>query len=302
MACAVGGIGIWSMHMVGMASMMLMYEDGTEIPMTFKVDVTILSLFAVIICCFVGMKIASQDKMFAKRKSEIAEEFIQDAKFMTMSQIRGIDPKQIFIIMTTQSLGRLLLGGLIASVGICIMHYVGVMGMEFGGEIVYDVGILTASCLIAVVAAIAAFWILFRLLSIYPRMESLRVVSSLVFTIAKCGMHYTGMAAARFYIPAGHPPPSDPSATLLSQQEIMSGALVATFIVSWSIIMLIFSDLRQSNNLLNHQVMIAERAIYDAKHDKSVVMLNYSISKYAFVKPAEIYAPRGKSVKPDESA
>lgn len=302
MACAVGGVGIWSMHMVGMASMMLMYDDGTEVDMTFKVDLTLISLFAVIVCCFVGMKIASQDKMFAKRKSEIAEEFIHDAKFMSMSEIRGIDPKQIFVIMTTRSLSKLIAGGLIAATGICIMHYVGVMGMEFGGEIVYDAGILTASCVIALVAAIAAFWILFRLLSIYPRMESLRVVSSLIFTIAKCGMHYTGMAAAKFYIPSGHPAPTEPSATHLSQQEILNGALIATFLVSWFIIMLIFSDLRQSNNLLNHQVMIAERTIYDAKHDKSVVMINYSISRYAFVKPAEIYAPRVKVTKADEIA
>lgn len=42
------------------------------------------------------------------------------------------------------------------------------------------------------IAATAAYWILFRLLALYPRMEALRFVSACVAALAVNGMHYTG--------------------------------------------------------------------------------------------------------------
>ncbi len=64
--------------------------------------------------------------------------------------------------------------------------------MSFDGHIVWDEGIIAASILIALVASTAAFWILFRLLSLYPHMEVLRLASAFIMALAVCGMHYTG--------------------------------------------------------------------------------------------------------------
>ena len=65
--------------------------------------------------------------------------------------------------------------------------------IDFPGT--YNYGIVAASVLIALIACTAAFWILYRLLSLYPHMETLRIASAVVMTIAVCGMHYTGMIA-----------------------------------------------------------------------------------------------------------
>lgn len=79
---------------------------------------------------------------------------------------------------------------------------VGMKAMVLDGVIEWDVGIIIASILIAIVAATAAFWILFRLLAMFPYYEFLRVASALIAAIAVNGMHYTGMASATFkYIP-----------------------------------------------------------------------------------------------------
>ncbi len=64
--------------------------------------------------------------------------------------------------------------------------------MAFPGDIAWDSGIIASSIVIALVASTAAFWILFRLLSLYPQKEVLRLGSAAIMTIAVCGMHYVG--------------------------------------------------------------------------------------------------------------
>jgi NO-binding membrane sensor protein with MHYT domain len=56
----------------------------------------------------------------------------------------------------------------------------------------WDWGIVAASVLIAVVAATAAFWILFAALPLRPDLEILRVLAAVIAAVAVCGMHYTG--------------------------------------------------------------------------------------------------------------
>ena len=93
MACAVGGIGIWAMHLVSMVAMKL-YLNGKEVHMEFHLGLTLLSLFAVVICCIIGMYIASEDILFAKSKSKIIEEAIKKVsadKLKTMGKMTNFD-------------------------------------------------------------------------------------------------------------------------------------------------------------------------------------------------------------------
>lgn len=59
-------------------------------------------------------------------------------------------------------------------------------------EMVSNPSHITGSVIIAIVNAIFAYWILFRLLALYPKREILRVLSAVVIAIGVCGMHYTG--------------------------------------------------------------------------------------------------------------
>ncbi|MCD9023589.1 EAL domain-containing protein [Cohnella silvisoli] len=95
-------------------------------------------------------------------------------------------------------LKRLIVGGFLMSVGISAMHYIGMTSMRVG--IYYVPGLFILSVVIAFVASIAALW-----LSYYFRMEhswkgvGYKLGSGLVMGAAIVGMHYTGMAAARFH-------------------------------------------------------------------------------------------------------
>jgi NO-binding membrane sensor protein with MHYT domain len=72
------------------------------------------------------------------------------------------------------------------------MHFLGMWGMSFEGVIVWDKGIIAASVLIALLASTLAQWTLFRLLSLYPKMETLRLGSAFVMAVALWGMHCVG--------------------------------------------------------------------------------------------------------------
>ncbi len=204
MACCLGGVAIWSMHFVGMSSMSLKKPDGSDVAIQFAVIPTLISLFVVVLLASAGLYVSSFDDMFAKTKHEIVELSMSQLKAskqkMTAQQIRKISNRQMIMIITSHSLYKLLLGGLFAGTGVSVMHYLGMWAIAIPEvTVVWDIGIIAVSILIALIASTAAFWILFRLLSLFPKYESLRVASALVMTIAVCGMHYTGMAAATFH-------------------------------------------------------------------------------------------------------
>jgi diguanylate cyclase (GGDEF)-like protein len=93
---------------------------------------------------------------------------------------------------------QLAFGALIMGAGISSMHYTGMAAMRMTPGIDYDPTLFGASLLIAVVASGAALWIAFNLRRNTPYVRLARGGAAVVMGIAIVGMHYTGMAAARF--------------------------------------------------------------------------------------------------------
>jgi PAS domain S-box-containing protein len=93
----------------------------------------------------------------------------------------------------------LLGGGVAVGAGIGIMHYAGMAGMRMGMELHYDAGMFALSIVVAVVLATLALWVRFGLSSLARLKEWQRLLlAGIVMGCAIAGMHYTGMAAARF--------------------------------------------------------------------------------------------------------
>ena len=132
---------------------------------------------------------------------------MSDARNMTIEEIRRIKNVRIFILSTLfKGLQRLVLCGITTAAGVCVMHYVGMEAMVFDGKIEWNQGIVAASVLIAIVAASAAMWILYRLLSFFPKMEILRFLCSVIAAIAVNGIyiiilfHLIGIALIYYFI------------------------------------------------------------------------------------------------------
>ncbi|HEY8708545.1 MAG TPA: MHYT domain-containing protein, partial [Burkholderiaceae bacterium] len=95
---------------------------------------------------------------------------------------------------------RTLAGGALAmGVGICAMHYVGMVALDMVPGIVWNPLLVAASALIAVGASAVALLIFFWLPKASARLGlRYQAIAALLMGVAICGMHYTGMAAASF--------------------------------------------------------------------------------------------------------
>jgi len=93
---------------------------------------------------------------------------------------------------------RLIAGALLMGPAIAGMHYTGMAAMRMSPAILYVPWIFCLSIAIAIVASGAALWIAFHLRQQSFRVRLYRAGAAVVMGVAIVGMHYTGMAAARF--------------------------------------------------------------------------------------------------------
>jgi NO-binding membrane sensor protein with MHYT domain len=97
---------------------------------------------------------------------------------------------------------RLVGAGVLSGLGVAGMHYMGMSAIRFQGELSYDTPLVLLSCVIAVVAATAAFWF-----TLVVKTTVARVAAGLVMGAAVTGMHFTGMAAVNVEPDAKIAPP-----------------------------------------------------------------------------------------------
>lgn len=99
------------------------------------------------------------------------------------------------------TLPRLALGALAMGAGICAMHYTGMAALDMAPGIQWAPALVAASVGIAVVASAAALLIFFWLRRLSGNAARWwQLLAALVMGAAISGMHYTGMAAARFAV------------------------------------------------------------------------------------------------------
>src|SRR4051812_8662574 len=103
------------------------------------------------------------------------------------------------------SVPRLLIGGVIMGLGICTMHYTGMIAMRLDAMIVYRPGWFALSIVNAIVCSTIALWLVSFLGKAAQRERTrYNVMAALMMGIAICGMHYTAMYAT-VCLPVGSP-------------------------------------------------------------------------------------------------
>lgn len=133
----------------------------------------------------------------------------------------------IYILSKSQSsLLVLFVAGCITGAGVAAMHYSGMAAMVMAADIIYDPVLLTASVVIAVVAATAALWLAFNL---DGNMQMF--AASVVMGVAVCGMHYTGMAAMTMV----------PNTETIAIDSTVAPLTLGLFIFCFSMLLLVLS-------------------------------------------------------------
>lgn len=95
-------------------------------------------------------------------------------------------------------LRRLFPGALILGTGIVAMHYTGMAALQVEPAIVWNMGWVALSVIIAMLASLAALWLTFRLRRDAAQVALMRAGAAVLMGLAIAGMHYTGMMAAQF--------------------------------------------------------------------------------------------------------
>jgi NO-binding membrane sensor protein with MHYT domain len=162
---------------------------------------------------------------------------------------------------------QVLLGGLFSSLGVLMMHYLG-MHSTFINYTVrsYNAGLVTLSVLLAVVACCLAMWLAFNLDNLW-----LHFISAIFAGILICGVHYSGMMAATYsYIP------TENTATIgnitLSNYEVTLVIALLT-LTSCFILLLISSYARKQRELLTraNQQLERELSLIESKNQLSKI-------------------------------
>ena len=147
----------------------------------------------------------------------------------------------------------LLTGGLLVGAGIGTMHYTGMAAMRLSLTLRYDPLMFGLSILVAVALATLALWVRFGLRSWRRHLSEpmLVLISAIVMGCAIAGMHYTGMAAARFI---GVPAPGQahgPNGTFLALATSLVTVSFTVIVVAangWLRARALFRQLSQSEN------------------------------------------------------
>ncbi len=151
-ACSMG-VGIWSMHFLGMLAFSL------SMPMGYDPTITFLSLLIAICSSAFALWIVCRERL---------------------------------------PWSRLGVGAVIMGLGVAAMHYTGMAAMRMEPGIRYVPSLFVLSIVIAITASGAALWMTFRLRQRADVTKRLRAGAAVLMGGAIAGMHYTGMAAARF--------------------------------------------------------------------------------------------------------
>lgn len=142
---ALGGVGVWSMHFVGILAL------RADLSIGYAMTETLVSLIAAVVATSLAL----------------------------------------YFVARNNTMTRVVTAGTVLGIGICVMHYLGMYGMRFGGYFRWSFDVVGLSVLIAITAAIAALWLAFN-----TNNWLARGAAALVMGVAVCVMHYTGIAAA----------------------------------------------------------------------------------------------------------
>lgn len=153
-----GGIAIFSMHFVGNQAVVL--GDGADIlQVSYGAGLTALSFFLPVSVIFMAF-----------------------AAVGTNDEINLI---------------RLIMGGTLAGLGVCGMHYLGQASIT-NYDCSYEIGYVIASAIIAIVAAISALGIFFLFRSTWTAAWWKRSICAIVLAGAVSGMHWVAYCGTEY--------------------------------------------------------------------------------------------------------
>jgi len=221
------GSGVWAMHFIGMLAFNLCT------PVSYDPSITLLSMLPSVAASTVALSLLSRQRI---------------------------------------GLRSLLVGGVLVGAGIGAMHYTGMAAMRSALQLRYDPWMFALSIVVAVALATLALWVRFGLQGLRSLRSRLGeggtvAVAGLIMGCAISGMHYTGMAAARF---VGRVP-LDPASGIANAGFL---ALAVTLTTALLTALVVFANGMLRYRALFHHVSDLEQALRSSEEQMRSLIAN----------------------------
>ncbi|BBT17438.1 hypothetical protein WP8S17C03_34870 [Metapseudomonas otitidis] len=186
---------------------------------------------------------------------------------------------------------QFVMGGVLVGAGIGAMHYSGMAAMQLAPLLRYDPLMFGLSILVAVVLAIIALWVRFGLRG---RVSGVRAIllSGTVMGLAISGMHYTGMAAARFTgIEEFSMPQPVVGAAYLAMAVAMATVALSLLVAAVNGLLRyreLFRELEAGRDHLNSLLDAAFEVIFTIDHQGVIRSVNNAVSGLYGWQPEEL--------------
>ncbi|MDC7713700.1 PAS domain S-box protein [Vogesella sp. LYT5W] len=199
---------------------------------------------------------------------------------------------------------QLIIGGILVGAGIGTMHYSGMAAMQMSPLLRYDPLWFAASLLVAVALAILSLWIRFGLRrSGRFKVNQAILLGGLVMGLAIAGMHYTGMAAARFIgTPQADYQPGMNSNALLAVAVGLITVSSSVFVLAGNAFLRyrhLYTQKLDSENRLRAIVNTAVDGIITINHQGIIQSLNHSAERLFGWRESELVGLNIKRLMPE---
>ncbi|WCD78412.1 PAS domain S-box protein [Pseudomonas sp. TUM22785] len=196
-------------------------------------------------------------------------------------------------------------GGVLVGAGIGAMHYSGMAGMQMAPLLRYDPWMFGLSILVAVVLAIIALWVRFGLRRWVQGWVAI-LLSGVVMGLAIAGMHYTGMAAARFVgVEEFAVPQGVRGSFYLALAVAMATISLSVFVAAANGLLRyrhLFRELEAGRNHLSSLLDAAFEAIFTIDHQGMVRSVNHAVFELFGWQPEELIGQHMSLLLPPEYA
>ncbi len=90
MTLSFGGVGVWSFNFVAYSALSVKLQNGSFCHVDIQL-IPMMSAFVILMTfALLGLYVSSLDKMFAKSKQQIVEQFVAESSKLSMRQIQKI--------------------------------------------------------------------------------------------------------------------------------------------------------------------------------------------------------------------
>jgi NO-binding membrane sensor protein with MHYT domain len=241
---AIGSVAMWAIQLIAVRAIDLIDPNGNKINPRYRLDLLLVSLVVLTLGCKIAIMLSTRDEIYAINKVEELEVYIRDSNNLTIGEMKQTKNRNSIIFRTLfKGTIRIFRGGVMFCAAFILATYVAITSLVIDEcTIEWNAGPLVGILIAMLASCNICVWIIFRLLALYPHLESLRLLCSISCAAAICALHYLIIGTAITFVHT--PGKTFPSYLTFSQYDVYNGVIVGSLIYSCIVLLVALADTR----------------------------------------------------------